>query len=167
MLVVACLFGCSNGSLFEAAHLLLELKSYTNFRLVTNAHVLRYEERKNSVSISCKDGRTFDAQYICIAAGTISSLSLLVASEKLTGISLPILNNPTMASIYGNFSYLGSGIPENCHSLSQLTLQHFSDSQRYITSIYDAGTLPSSLLITQLPFTPKVNLLLARLTHQH
>jgi len=150
-----CLWGCVRGAVYDARFDLLDLRRYPTFRLVDNAFAVSLARSKTGWTVFTKDGRSFSAPYIVLAAGTLGTAELVIPLLPNAPSELRLLNNPVLAMPLLVPTRLGRSPHKKGYSLAQLgyRLRYDIAATEYVTgAIYEVDGLPSASFTARLPF---------------
>jgi choline dehydrogenase-like flavoprotein len=151
-----CLWGCKRGAIYDARFDLKKLKRNDYFRLLDDAHVVDLRRVRGGWEVSTKDGRSFAAPRIVIAAGTLGTAALLIQLLPNAPAELPLLSSPAMAMPILVPARLGYFPPEKGYSLAQLVyrLRYGYDGRDFVTgAVYEIEGLPASFFTARLPLS--------------
>lgn len=153
-----CLYGCSRGSVYNSAHEIPILRSYSNFTYLGGHPVQRILDTSGALQTveALAEGKkiTLGARSLILAAGTINTTALVLQHYNVIGKKLRLLSSPA-----GAIAFLipskGNKVKNNDHfSLGQLSysIQLNDEKSGYATgSFYSVDTLPLTVVADRLP----------------
>jgi len=167
----ACMWGCTNGAVYNSAFDVEKLKKRPDFKLISG-HLAESLERNNDgeYTLNVRDRKsskvsTYTANTIVLAAGTLPSTRLVLALQKRFEEDIPFLTSPGLASVFCMPGMLGSPLPEKMLGLSQLSFRigvdDFARNDAF-GLLFDAAAMPAPDLISHMPFTLPAGIKLLR-----
>jgi choline dehydrogenase-like flavoprotein len=148
----ACLWGCPIGAIYDSRQDLARLARHANFRLAQSDWVTAIGRIGAGWQIRTRDGQSFSAPRLILAAGTLGSTAL-VAPLLPAMVDWPLLNNPVMAAPLLLPAMLAARTVPS-HSLAQLAffLRFGEAPLDYVSgAVYETQALPPSSFVNQLP----------------
>lgn len=143
----ACLWGCPIGAIYDARQDLKQLRDRANFQLADSAIVTALARDGNGWRVDAKDGRSFHAPRVLLAAGTLASTRL--AAPLLPAIpDWRLLSNPTLATpllVRG----ARTATPVASHALAQLA--YSLDGSALLGAVYETRNLPAAPFAASMP----------------
>jgi choline dehydrogenase-like flavoprotein len=150
-----CLWGCERGAVYDARFDLATLESCSGFQIVDDALAVGLTPCKGGWEIYTKNGRQFRTPRVALAAGALSTASLVLPLFANCPQGLRLLSNPVMAMPFVVPRRLWRAAPNKGHSLAQLgyRLRDGTADFNYVTgAIYEVAFLPTSSFAYRLPF---------------
>jgi choline dehydrogenase-like flavoprotein len=152
-----CLYGCARGAIYDSTYDLVGLRRRPNFRYVRPALVTRLPAVDDpALTVEITGGGSASvakARALVLAAGTLNSTALVLATRAGAGSKRRLLTNPVAAMAFLVPSRVGRPLPETGFSFGQLSYRLDIDRPPdYATGIlYTADSLPLKTLAERLP----------------
>ena len=173
-----CLWGCPVGALYTPSATLRLLQRDAGFRYLSGYEALHFSVAENgritglvSRSVSSGETRTLPVQQLALAAGTLSTATIVLRSIRLaTGQQVRLrglMDNRQVLVPFLTLRMLGKPYDERAYQYHLLGLGlDTPDPRAYVHG--QITTLKTALMhpiIQQLPFNIRSSLLVARATH--
>lgn len=152
-----CLFGCSRGALYSAAHDLPSLRKNENFTELSDFIVDGLKRFKDvwtlrGKTFECGEPRSFSASRVVLAAGTLASTRLVLDALKHRQ-SIPLLSTPTAAFLLWLPGLLGAKRSPG-FGLGQLSFTlSLRDSISVFGSTFSTTGIPMSEFARHIPMS--------------
>jgi choline dehydrogenase-like flavoprotein len=162
-----CLYGCDRLAIYDATQDLTRLRSTPNFRYRAASRVIRIisdSGQENAVEIDTGGRREIaSAKALVLAAGTLNTTAIVLASSRAIGKRLRLLTNPVAALAFLVPSRLGAPLPKSGFSLGQLSYRlEIDQAPDFATGVfYTADMLPASYLAEKMPVSRRAALRLS------
>jgi len=160
-----CLWQCGRGAVYDSRFDLIKLATCHEFRIVDYALATRLTPMGNGWEVSVRDGRSFRAPRVVLAAGALATSALAAPLLPNPPSELRVLSNPLIAMPLFVPRRLGCSAVSEGHSVAQLGYRLFyrnSDDEYVTGALYEIDALPPSNFVTRLPLSrPAANELFA------
>ena len=151
----ACLYGCANGAIYNAAFAIPGLTRLPNVRYRPGIAVQRLIREGLDWHLETTGGR-LTARTVVLAAGTIATTRLFLASALAPGRRVRILHNPVFAAGCLVPSRIGARSTERSFGMAQLALEiDMSDAgtKNAYGLLYSTTGLGIADLVEHMPFS--------------
>ena len=158
----ACMWGCSNGAVYNSAFDVAKLEGKPNFK-IASGHLVESLERDSDgqYSINTRDRKTsefttFTTRTLFLAAGTFASTRLVLALENRFEEEVPLLTSPAIATAFLMPKMLARPLPDKMLGLSQLSFRTAINETAKDDAyglLFDAAAMPAPDLLMHMQFT--------------
>lgn len=148
-----CLFGCSRGSIYDAAQELPALQAFPNFQY-RSGHLVRSMHSRDGehvLHIDTDRGQVqLRAATVVLAAGTLATTNIALRRIRYVNRPVRLLSNPAAATAFIMPAYIGADLPRQTFGLGQL-FYRTSGPDGAAGVVYGADTLPLDQIAARMP----------------
>jgi choline dehydrogenase-like flavoprotein len=149
-----------NPAIYNPAYTLNELRDAGGLEYLPHRFVERYEEAEGHVTLHVRNLQsqtveTLKGRYLFLAAGTLNTARLVLASQRDRSIRLPILDNPMSCLPIFDWRAIGNSDSPPVTSLAQLNMivQDGDSGEALQGSIYGGAAPLRSDILFKMPLT--------------
>ena len=160
-----CLFGCSEGSIYDSAQEIPALQAFDNFAYRSSHRVLALQTGHGEHVLTVDTGGEqlqIRAPTIVLAAGTLATTDLALRRLRFVNRPVRLLSNPAAAVAFLMPGFVGTQLPHHSFGLGQMFYRQRAQGSAAAGVIYGADTLPLDPIAARLPLARPFALRLAQ-----